>query len=124
VPHLAACLRKWFTPAGEAAAETNPGPTMQNPSHLEPADVQLLFADLQTQIVARSKTAEPKALRLAACVLAQLARVFSLPVTISTVPEGEDAPELIPELAKEADGARQFLRTGASPFLDEKTKMA
>src|SRR6266403_4683428 len=31
-------------------------PTMQNPCHLEPADVQLLFADLQTQIVARSKT--------------------------------------------------------------------
>jgi hypothetical protein len=97
---------------------------MQNPCHLEPADVQLLFADLQTRIVARSKTTEPKALRLAACVLAQLARAFSLPVTISTVPEGEDAPELIPELAKEADGAPQFLRTGASPFLDKKTKMA
>jgi nicotinamidase-related amidase len=97
---------------------------MQNPSRLEAADVQLLFADLQTQIVARSKTTEPKALRLAAGVLAQLAKVFSLPVTISTVPEGGAAPELIPELVKEAGGAPQFLRVNASPFLDDNTKMA
>jgi nicotinamidase-related amidase len=124
VPHLAAYLQKWFAPEGKRPPRPTREPNMQNPSRLDPTDVQLLFADLQTQIVARSKTTDPKALRMAARVLAQLAKVFSLPVTISTVPEGEHAPELIPELAKEAVGAPQFLRTGASPFLDERTKMA
>ncbi|HEY0791951.1 MAG TPA: isochorismatase family protein [Chthoniobacterales bacterium] len=95
---------------------------MQNPSHLQTADVQLLFADLQKQIVKRSKTTEPKALGKSVKVLAQLARVFSLPVTISVVPEGDASPELIPELADEAEDTPQLLRSGASPFLDERTR--
>ena len=97
---------------------------MQNPSHLESAGVQLLFADLQMQLVARSKTIEPKALQRSAFVLTQLAKVFSLPVTISVVPEGDATPELIPELVEEAADAPQFLRANASPFLDEKTRAA
>ncbi len=97
---------------------------MQNPTSLQPNDVQLLFADLQNQIVACSKTTEPKALRRSAGVLAQLAKVFSLPVTLSVVPENEEAPELISELAEAAPDAPQFLRQTASPFLDEKTKAA
>ncbi len=97
---------------------------MQNPSQLNPADVQLLFCDLQKQIVGRSKTTAPKALARSAGVLAQLGRVFSLPVTISVVPEGKEAPELVEELAKETPGAPQFLRANASPFLDDKTTAA
>jgi hypothetical protein len=84
----------------------------------------LLFADLQPQIVERSKTTDPKAIAQSAAVLAQLAKVFSLPIAISVVPEGGEAPTLIPELAKEATEAPQFLRASASPFLDEKTKLA
>ena len=97
---------------------------MQNPSQLNPAETQLLFCDLQKQIVGRSKTTEPKALARSAAVLAQLGRVFSLPVTISVVPEGNDAPELVEELAKATPNAPQFLRANASPFLDEKTTAA
>ncbi len=97
---------------------------MQNPTKIAAQEVQLLFADLQPQIVQRSKTNEPKAIAQSAAVLAQLAKVFSLPVTISVVPEGGEAPELIPELAKETSEAPQFMRASASPFLDEKTKLA
>lgn len=97
---------------------------MQNPSHLLAADVQLLFCDLQKQIVARSKTTKPESLKRSAAVLAQLATVFALPVTMSVVPEGNEAPELIAELAKAVPEAPQLLRANASPFLDEKTRKA
>jgi Isochorismatase family len=97
---------------------------MQNPTRIAAQEVQLLFADLQPQIVQRSKTTDPNEIAQSAAVLAQLAKVFSLPVTISLVPEGGEAPELIPELAREAAEAHQFQRASASPFLDEKTKLA
>ncbi len=39
------------------------GITVQNPSRMKHAEVQLLFADLQKEIVARSETTESKSLR-------------------------------------------------------------
>jgi nicotinamidase-related amidase len=97
---------------------------MQSPTNLAAKEMQLLFADLQPDIVDRSKTTDPKTIAQSAAVLAQLAKVFSLPIAISVVPEGGAAPQLIPELAREAAEAPQFLRASASPFLDEKTKLA
>lgn len=97
---------------------------MNNPSSLKLDEVQVLFADLQRQIVARSKTTDPKALAKSAVVLAQLAKLFSLPVTLSVVPEEDKAPELLPELANETVDVPQLLRTGASPFLNKETKAA
>lgn len=97
---------------------------MKSPTNLAAKEVQLLFADLQPQIVERSKTTDPKMIAQSAAVLAQLAKVFSLPIAISVVPEGGEAPVLIPELAKEATEAPQFIRASASPSLDEKTKLA
>lgn len=97
---------------------------MQHPTKLAAKEMQLLFADLQPQIVQRSKTNDPKAIAQSAAVLAQLAKVFSMPVTISVVPEGGEAPELIHELAKETADTPQFLRASASVFSDEKTVMA
>ena len=47
---------------------------------LDPATVQILFADLQPPIVARSKTNPPQGLSCAAFVLAQCARLLGLPV--------------------------------------------
>src|SRR6266849_10003460 len=86
--------------------------------------VQVLFADLQPQIVARSKTNPPDALTRSAVVLAQVARLLHLPMHLSVVPEGGQRPELIPELAQETDGVAQYLRVLASPFLDEATRAA
>lgn len=91
---------------------------------LDPATVQVLFADLQTQIVARSKTNPPDALSRSAAVLARVARLLRLPIHLSVVPEGGRAPELIPELARETEGMTQYLHVAASAFLDEKTRAA
>jgi nicotinamidase-related amidase len=81
----------------------------------------VLICDLQTQIVARSKTTEPGALQRSAGVLLQLARLFGMPLTLSIVPEQEKLRELIPELAGGADFATSRLRATASPFLDGAT---
>src|SRR5271168_3754536 len=85
---------------------------------LDPNTVQVLFADLQPQMVARSKTNTPDALARSAAVLAQVARLLHLPMHLSVVPEGWERPELIPELARETEGMAQHLRMSASPFLD------
>jgi hypothetical protein len=47
---------------------------------LDPATVQILFADLQPPIVVRSKTNPPKSLSRAASVLARCGRLLRLPV--------------------------------------------
>ena len=91
---------------------------------LTPAETQVLICDLQQQIVARSKTTKPESLAQSAGVLCQLADLFDLPVTLSVVPEGGKAPELIPEVQQHAARAKQFPRASASPFLDQKTKNA
>jgi hypothetical protein len=51
---------------------------------LDPATVQILFADLQPPIVAQSKTNPPKSLSCAASVLARCARVLRLPCTTAS----------------------------------------
>src|SRR5260370_2392877 len=91
---------------------------------LDPNTVQVLLADLQPQIVARSKTNTPDALARSAAVLAQVARLLHLPMHLSVVPEGGQRPELIPELARETDGVAQYPRVSASPFRDEATGAA
>ncbi len=91
---------------------------------LDPNQVQVLFADLQTQIVQRSKTTAPETLSQSAAVLAKLAKLFSLPMHVSVVPEGDKAPQVIEELARETAGVPQFLRLLASPFMDEKIHTA
>jgi isochorismate hydrolase len=91
---------------------------------LDPKTVQVLFADLQPQIVARSKTNTPDALARSAAVLARVARLLHLPVHLSVVPEGGQPPECIPELARETEGVAQLPRLSFSPFPDEATRAA
>src|SRR5690348_2005082 len=95
---------------------------MHNPTELNKDDVQILFADLQVELVSRSKTTPPLALASSVSVLARVARLLEIPIILSVVPVGGRTPELIPELAKETIGVPQFLRTGAN--LDERTKKA
>jgi hypothetical protein len=82
---------------------------------------QLLLCDLQPEIVARSKTIDRDVLSKSAGVLLEIARLFSLPTTLSVVPEGDKAPELIPEL-RGSSFAQRKLRASASPLFDEATK--
>jgi hypothetical protein len=81
---------------------------------------QLLLCDLQPQIVARSKTIHPAVLNKSAGVLLEIAKLFSLPTTLSVVPEG-DMPELISEL-RGSGFAQEKPRVSVSPFFDEPTK--
>jgi hypothetical protein len=82
---------------------------------------QLLLCDLQPEIVARSKTIFRDVLSKSAGVLLEIARLFSLPTTLSVVPEGDIPPELISEL-RGSGFAQEKLRASASPLFDEATK--
>jgi hypothetical protein len=82
---------------------------------------QLLLCDLQPEIVARSKTIDRDTLSKSAGVLLEIAKLFSLPTTLSVVPEGDKAPELISEL-RSSGFAQEKLRASASPFFDAATK--
>lgn len=95
---------------------------------LDAAAAQVLFADLQPSIVARSKTTSPAALAASAWVLAEVAELLGLPVHFSVVPDDGKPSVLIPELARhgaQRDGGAALLpRTSASPFMDEATRSA
>ena len=88
---------------------------------LQMESTQVLICDLQKEIVARSHTTKPDALKASAGVLCEIAQLFKLPVTISAVPEGEKAPRLIDELEPFATESNVFARVSASPFIDAKT---
>jgi len=91
---------------------------------LDAAAVQVLFADLQPTIVARSKTNPPAALAAAAGVLAEVAGLIGLPIHFSVVPDDGKPPVLIPELAPHGAGVALLPRMSASPFMDETTRAA
>src|ERR1700757_4518025 len=99
-------------------------PATEERPMLAPPTVQILFADIQPPIVARSKTNPPQSLSCAAAILARCARLLGLPVHHSVVPEGGKAPEVLRDLAKETEGAPQFARMTADPFLDPQTREA
>jgi Isochorismatase family len=82
---------------------------------------QLLLCDLQPEIIARGRTNDRDALSKSAGVLLEIAKLFSLPTTLSVVPEGDKAPELISEL-RGSGFAQEKLRASASPFFDAATK--
>ena len=91
---------------------------------LNAAAVQVLFADLQPSMVARSKTNPPAALAASIGVLAEVAGLLGLPVHFSVVPDDGEPPVLIQELAHYAGGTALLPRMSASPFLDEATRTA
>jgi hypothetical protein len=91
---------------------------------LDPADVQILFADLQPSIVARSRTNPPDAIARSAGVMAGVGALLGLPLHFSVVPEGGDDPVLIPELARHGAASQLRPRGSASPFLEEATRTA
>ena len=94
------------------------------PPLLDPADVQILFADLQPPIIARSRTNPPAALARSAGVLAEVGRLLGLPLHFSVVPDAGQEPELIPELAADGEAKKLLPRMSASPFLDTATRQS
>jgi nicotinamidase-related amidase len=93
-------------------------------SQLSADTAQILFCDLQKEMVKHSKTTSPRALTSAADALLGLARLFSLPTIVSVVPEGNKGPDVIAGLSETAGFARQMTRTSASLFFDAPTNDA
>jgi nicotinamidase-related amidase len=85
---------------------------------------QVLFCDLQKDIVKHSETTPARALSSAARALLQLAKLFSLPTIISVVPDGNNPPQVIAELSGIGGFAPEMLRATASLFGDAGTTQA
>jgi hypothetical protein len=85
------------------------------------ADIQLLFADLQPELVAGSRTQAPERLALAAGVLARVGAILGWPMTFSVTSHGGKPANVIPELAGHSTAANTFWRGPAGPFLDPST---
>ena len=66
---------------------------------LNPADVQLLFADLQDFIIDLAQTNSPTAVRNSARTLATIGTILELPAVLSIVP-GPNRPDVITELTE------------------------
>lgn len=93
-------------------------------SLIEPGSVQLLFADLQSPLVAGSRTQPPDRLERAAAVLAEVGTVLSLPMLFSVVMEGSSPPHLLPELKTCSRKENTLLRIPVAPFHDPATVAA
>lgn len=88
---------------------------------LDYQDVQVLFSDLQTSLVAGSRTTTPANIGRAAAALAKVAEVLKLPTVFSVVPERRGEPELIPELKPFATPTNTLKRSLAGSLMDKVT---
>lgn len=88
-------------------------------TEIKAADTQILFAHSQEALVGSSKTNPPATIRRASRVLADLARVYAMPITFALVPEGIGEPAPIAELRPFVSAANRFVRLAATPFLED-----
>ena len=90
---------------------------------LKPEDAVILFADLQAGIVERAATIEIDRLRRAVGALAKLAKLFDIPVVVTTAPVG-GTPELVLEIGAALGALPLNTRTTTDAFLDAPTRNA
>ncbi|AVF38155.1 hypothetical protein BV494_24095 (plasmid) [Rahnella sikkimica] len=88
---------------------------------LDARDVQILFVDLQPELISSSRTIQPAALTANAAVLAQVARLTHVPVTFSIVPvqgkPGRNLPALTPYVSPKNTVRRVMAGTFMEPRL-------
>ncbi len=96
-------------------------PIKKGKAPMTPATTQILFIDLQPEIVASSKTNDPATITRAAVAIARIAKLFALPVTASVTPTGSGMPRLLPELEAELPSLVPLVRTIAPVFDDTPT---
>ncbi|WP_343641912.1 isochorismatase family protein [Roseateles sp.] len=82
--------------------------------------VQMVFADLESELIASSETVKPSSLASAAGVLATAASTLGIPMTFCVVPVNGKPGQLIPELEDHANESNTFSRTFTNPFLDKR----
>lgn len=93
-------------------------------SPLAPADLVVLFADLQAGIIDLSATNEPAQVRRGVSALAKLARLFEIPAIVTTAPGREGAPQVTPEIAAALGELPLHTRTTTDSFLHVPTRDA
>jgi nicotinamidase-related amidase len=91
---------------------------------LKPEDAVILFADLQAGIIERAATIELDRLRRAVAGLAKLARLFDIPVVVTTAAVGGAPPQATPEIAASLGDLPPHARTTTDAFLDQPTREA
>lgn len=91
---------------------------------MTPETTQILFVDLQPEIVGNSKTNSPEKLIQSAVALARIGKLFGLPMLASVVPVGSGDSCFAPELAAELNGVRSIQHTMVSAFDDLPTAAA
>lgn len=85
---------------------------------LDARDVQILFVDLQPELIRSSRTVKPDALTANATVLAQVARLTHVPVTFSIVPVQGKPGRNIPALTPYASPDNTVQRVMAGTFME------
>lgn len=91
---------------------------------LNPADAVILFADLQTGIMAMQKTNDAGVLRRAAAAVAKLAKIFEIPAIVTTAPMDGQPGEVTPEIAAALGPLPSYMRTTADSFTHPATAEA
>jgi nicotinamidase-related amidase len=84
---------------------------------IDPADVQIIFAHMQSALVQQSQTEEPERITRAATSLMKAAAALAIPVTFAIVPRADEKPSPIDELAPFVTHENTFVAQTASPFL-------
>jgi len=113
--------------AAPATAQTTASTTSKGAprsAQIDPATVQVLFVDLQTSLVAQSKTTPPATIGTAAGVLAKVAQILKMPTLFSVVLENGKPPKLIPPLVPYSSRANTILRKPAGALMDPATAQA
>lgn len=82
-------------------------------------DTVLIFADLQPELVAKSRTRSANGISAAAAALAGAAGLFGLPMLFTVVGVDGKAPSHLPAIAEHAGAVNSFTRRHARPFADE-----
>ncbi len=90
---------------------------------LKPEEVVMLLADLQAGIVERAATIELQQLRRAVAALAKLAKLFDIPVVVTTASTGQ-TPELLAEIPAALGPLPLNTRTTTDAFLHAPTRDA
>ena len=95
-----------------------------NYAPLDPSTTVVLFADLQEGIIELAATNEAPRLRRAVAALAKLARLFDIPVIVTTAPSQTGAIRIIPEIAAALGELPPNTRTTTDAFLHAPTRDA
>lgn len=86
---------------------------------LDPADTVMVFADLQPELVHKSRTNSGDAIEAGAEALARAARILGMPLLFSLVAVDGKPSNHLPALDDHTSQKNSFTRTNARPFGDE-----